>query len=875
MVRSALHVCLISVHGLVRGHSPELGRDADTGGQVLYVIELARALAEHPDVAQVDLVTRLIDDPSVSDDYARPVETLAPNARILRIAAGGSAYIPKEQLWDHLDSFADNLLDHYRCSGAIPHLVHGHYADAGYVGTRVAGVLGVPLVHTGHSLGRVKRRRLLASGLDPATIEQRYAMSRRVAAEERTLAAAVRVITSTHQEIEEQYELYDFYRPSAMRVIPPGTDLSRFHPPRGDEHGTAIAAEVLRFLREPDKPMILALSRADARKNIATLVNAYGEDETLRERANLVLIIGNRDDLTELGDGARDVFTEILQLIDRHDLYGHVAYPKQHGSDEVPVLYRLATLSGGVFVNPALTEPFGLTLIEAAASGLPLVATEDGGPRDIVANCDNGILIDPLDPREIAHAIRTIINDWEGWQRRSATGLAKVREHYVWSAHAEEYLSMLRPLLEYDPATRERPPVMPVETGGRQYGVVAGRPPPGGARQPTYADRMLVSDLNRCLLGDEVALAKLRKEIRINRRRFLFGIISGLRLDAVLRLMRRHRIPEPDFIVTSTGTSITYLPKLVEDVAWTRRIERQWTPQVVRRVLADVPGLVPRERAQQSEFKIGYVHDPSLAPTAEEIAAMLFREEQAVNVFHSHGRFINVVPIRASKGLAMRYLASRWHVPLERVLAIGGSGADESMMRGNTLAALVGRGARKELAELAESERIYFADAPAAGGILEAMQWYDFLGSCRAPAAWSGGPRDAAGTRADALAGLAGTRRPASGGAAAGAPGDVGAEARTGVVDEGSGEGSDERARDAVPDGRDAGPAGGQDVKREDGVEERPIEALDEELAAESLSAEAAPAPVAEALLEDEDDAADVRPFDRRASVWSAGGESA
>mgnify|MGYP000665949878 CR=1 FL=1 len=111
------------------------------------------------------------------------------------------------------------------------------------------------------------------------------------------------------------------------------------------------------------------------------------------------------------------------------------------------------------------------------------------------------------DPREIARAIRSIVDDWEGWQRRSATGLARVREHYVWSAHADEYLSMLRPLLESDPATRERPPAMPVEMGGRQYGVVAGRPPPGGTRQPTYADRMLVSDLNRCLLGDEVALA--------------------------------------------------------------------------------------------------------------------------------------------------------------------------------------------------------------------------------------------------------------------------------------------------------------------------------------------------------------------------------
>ena len=592
--------------------------------------------------------------------------------------------------------------------------MHSHYADAGYVGTRVAHVLGLPLVHTGHSLGRVKRRRLLAGGLGAREIESRYAMSRRVAAEERTLATAARVITSTHQEIEEQYGLYDFYRPRAMHVIPPGTDLSRFHPPKGGEQKTGIAEAVRRFLHVPEKPMVLALSRADERKNLATLVHAFGRDATLRERANLVLVMGNRDDLTELDDGARDVLTEVLQLIDRYDLYGSVAYPKQHAAEDVPLLYRLATLSGGVFVNPALTEPFGLTLIEAAASGLPVVATEDGGPRDIMANCDNGILVDPLDGREIARALLAVIDDWESWQRRSASGLKSVREHYVWSAHAETYMSMVRPLV--------------ADAGARANAV-----PPPPERAPSYADRALFTDLNGSLIGDDEALARLIDVIRPNRGHFLFGITTGLRLDATLRLLRRHAIPVPDFLVTSTGTSITYASKLVEDTAWSRRIERRWTPQSVRRVLADVPGLELRKRSQQSEFKISYTIDPELAPPPDEIAAMLFREDQSVNVIASHGRYLNVLPIRASKGLALRYLAARWQIPLERVLAIGGTAADESMMRGNTLAAVVDHGARGELAGLAGNEGIYFAEKRAAGGILEAMEHYDFFGRLAAP----------------------------------------------------------------------------------------------------------------------------------------------
>ncbi len=104
----------------------------------------------------------------------------------------------------------------------------------------------------------------------------------------------------------------------------------------------------------------------------------------MRQLANLVLIAGNRDDIGDMDSGAREVLQEVLYAIDRHDLYGHVAYPKHHKSTDVPILYRLAALSRGVFINPALTEPFGLTLIEASACGLPVVATEDGGPRDII-----------------------------------------------------------------------------------------------------------------------------------------------------------------------------------------------------------------------------------------------------------------------------------------------------------------------------------------------------------------------------------------------------------------------------------------------------------------------------------------------------------
>jgi sucrose-phosphate synthase len=96
-------------------------------------------------------------------------------------------------------------------------------------------------------------------------------------------------------------------------------------------------------------------------------------------------------------ENERQVLTDMLLQMDHYDLYGKLAIPKKHDfATEVPELYRICAESHGVFVNPALVEPFGITLIEASASGLPIVATNNGGPVDIVANCGNGLLVDGL-----------------------------------------------------------------------------------------------------------------------------------------------------------------------------------------------------------------------------------------------------------------------------------------------------------------------------------------------------------------------------------------------------------------------------------------------------------------------------------------------
>ncbi len=706
-----LYLLLISVHGLIRGHDLELGRDADTGGQTLYVVELARALGECDEVERVDLVTRRVVDPAVSDDYAKREERLSDKARIVRVDAGPDGYIPKEQLWDHLDSFTDNLLEWIRQQPRVPDIVHSHYADAGYVGVRLANLAAVPLVHTGHSLGRDKRKRLLAKGLSSQEIEATYTMSRRIHAEEQLLANADLVITSTNNEIEEQYGLYNYYDPKTMAVIPPGTDLERYRPPK-DGETFDYAARLERFLHRPDKPLVLALSRPDERKNIPVLLEAFGESPELREAANLLIIAGNRDDIRDLDGGARNVLNELLLLVDAYDLYGSVAMPKHHSSEEIPDVYRTVAASGGVFINPALTEPFGLTLLEAAASGLPLVATENGGPVDIISNCDNGILVDPLDPSAIARALLSLLRDRQTWQDASRNGLAGVRKHYTWQAHAQRYLAKVRELIH-------QPRKEPVEWPDVQ-----------AAR---YRDRAIFTDIDQTLLGDPTALQRFADTIRQFHRRLAFGIATGRRIEAALAVMKKHGLPKPDVLISSLGTRIHYGSALTEDSHWADHVDHNWNRERVRRVLDELPGLELQPRSKQSRFKVSWFYDAKEAPSVEKITKLLHQEELTANVLLSFGQFLDIIPSRASKGQALRYAALRLDIPLDQILVAGGSGADEDMMRGNTLAVVVANRHHEELSDLTDVERVYFSKQPGAGGLLDAIDHYNFLNSREKP----------------------------------------------------------------------------------------------------------------------------------------------
>jgi len=433
----------LHLHGLIRAKNLELGRDSDTGGQTQYVLELVKSLANTSDVDQVDLVTRLIDDHKVSDEYSQQNEFVEPGVRILRFKFGPNKYLRKELLWPYLDHLAESLIFYYK-NNKKPNFIHAHYADAGYVGVKLSKFLNVPLIFTGHSLGREKKRKLLDTGLKTNQIEKLYSISKRIEAEEKALRSADIIVTSTKQESICQYSQYSSFSIHKAKVIPPGVDHKKFHNIYSTTETAELDNMMKPFLKDSTKPPLLAISRAVRRKNIPSLIEAYGRSEKLKRKTNLILILGCRDSIAKLEPQQKEVFHNICETIDKYNLYGKVAYPKKHLQSHIPALYRWAASRGGLFVNPALTEPFGLTLLEASSCGLPIVSTNDGGPKEICSKCENGLLADVTDINKLKVTLEKAISNNNQWKLWSRNGIEGVNRHFSWKTHVRNYLTILK-----------------------------------------------------------------------------------------------------------------------------------------------------------------------------------------------------------------------------------------------------------------------------------------------------------------------------------------------------------------------------------------------------------------------------------------------
>jgi sucrose synthase len=489
-------IVIVSPHGYF-GQANVLGKP-DTGGQVVYILDQVRALDEAMRRAiwnqgldvepNIIVLSRLI--PEAEDTTCdRRLETIVGtrNARILRVpfrdAQGEvvSQWISRFEIWPYLERYALEAERELKAElGSKPDFLIGNYSDGNLVASLLADRMGVTQCNIAHALEKTKYP---DADIHWSELESDYHFSCQFTADLIAMNTADFIITSTFQEIAGtpdsvgQYESYQaFTLPSLYRVVSgidcfdpkfnivsPGADPAIFFPYHDDERRPEqLVREVEQLvlddsgpasargrLVDRDKVLLFAMSRLDPVKNMAGLLGWYAGSRELRDIANLLLVGGTLDpEMSDDRDERRQI--ELMhEIIDRHGLEQNVRWIEmQTDRNTVAGLYRFVADRRGAFVQPALFEAFGLTVIEAMSSGLPTFATMHGGPLEIIEHGVSGFHIDPTSDEEATRVILGFLqhcrDDESAWHQISEGAIRRIEERYTWKRYAERLLDLSR-----------------------------------------------------------------------------------------------------------------------------------------------------------------------------------------------------------------------------------------------------------------------------------------------------------------------------------------------------------------------------------------------------------------------------------------------
>ena len=489
-------IAILSPHGYF-GQANVLGLP-DTGGQVVYILDQVRALEKemrkrlHEQGLEIEpqilVVTRLIPEAPQGTTCDQRVEDIVgtKNARILRVPfryEQGEVvphWISRFEIWPYLERFTEDVAKELIAElGGRPDLIVGNYSDGNLVASILSHNLGVTQCNIAHALEKTK---YLYSDLYWKDNDAQYHFSSQFTADLIAMNAADFIITSTYQEIAGtseslgQYENYcaftmpdlyrvvngiDIYDPK-FNIVSPGADAEVYFPYSETERrltGLHKEIEAMVFAGSDDnsrgklldkkKPLLFTMARLDHIKNITGLVEWYGKSQRLRDAANLLVIAGYIDANKSDDQEERNQIARMHQLFDEHGLDGQVRWlglrldKKMSGE-----LYRYVADRKGAFVQPALFEAFGLTVIEAMTSGLPTFATWYGGPLEIITDGISGYHIDPNHGEKSADIIAKFFEkcqrDPEVWRDISTAAIERVKARYTWELYAERMMTLSR-----------------------------------------------------------------------------------------------------------------------------------------------------------------------------------------------------------------------------------------------------------------------------------------------------------------------------------------------------------------------------------------------------------------------------------------------
>lgn len=486
-------VVILSPHGYF-GQANVLGLP-DTGGQIVYILDQVRALEKEMLLKirqqglnfcpRILIVTRLIPDAKGTTCNQRLERiTGTQHTHILRVpfrSAKGilRKWISRFDVWPYLETFAEDVAGEISAElHGVPNLIIGNYSDGNLVASLLSSKLGITQCNIAHALEKTKYPE---SDIYWRKYEDKYHFSCQFTADIIAMNNADFIITSTYQEIAGskntigQYESHTaFTLPGLYRVVhgidvfdpkfnivSPGADMSIYFPyTETEKRLTSLHGAIKKLLYDPEqneehicnlsdqsKPIIFSMARLDRVKNITGLVEWYAKNTKLRKYANLVVIAGYNN-VKRSND--REEIAEIEKmhiLIEQYKLDGQFRWISAQMNRVLNgEFYRCIADTKGVFVQPALYEAFGLTVVEAMTCGLPTFATCHGGPAEIIEHGKSGFHVDPYHPNQAADIMVSFFDqckkDPSHWDTIFSAGIQRIYDRYTWKIYSERLLTL-------------------------------------------------------------------------------------------------------------------------------------------------------------------------------------------------------------------------------------------------------------------------------------------------------------------------------------------------------------------------------------------------------------------------------------------------
>ncbi|HHP7236228.1 MAG TPA: sucrose synthase [Desulfobacterales bacterium] len=487
-------IAIISPHGWF-GQTNVLGKP-DTGGQVIYILDQVRALERHlleeirltglEVEPKILVVTRLIPeagDTTCGEKREKIFET--NNGWILRIPFRDKDFnvvrhwISRFKIWPYLEDFAEDAATELTSEfQGRPDLIIGNYSDGNLVATLLSDRFDVIQCTIAHALEKTK---YLFSDMYWSDKEPDYHFSVQFTADMLSMNKSDFIITSTHQEIigtEDtmgQYESYQIFTLPGLyqvvngvnlfapkfNVIPPGVEENLYFPyhvkdkrlesqtRHWEERLFHLASDdIFGRLSDPDKPSIFTMARFDKIKNITGLIEAFGHSQNLQTHFNLVFAAGTIHAEQSQDAEEQEEIHKAYRLIEHYALEDKIRWLPSISKLDTGEVYRIIADRRGVFVQPALFEAFGLTILEAMASGLPTFGPKFGGPLEIIEPGVSGILLNTSKPEFIAAGLEAFHEQCarqpDYWQTLSENGIRRVRENFNWRLYSRRLVNQTK-----------------------------------------------------------------------------------------------------------------------------------------------------------------------------------------------------------------------------------------------------------------------------------------------------------------------------------------------------------------------------------------------------------------------------------------------